>query len=90
MGVSVAFAAIESYVTVAGTSVPPEFRSSKVEPVTVAGSSASLKVAVTVLATGTSVAPAAGVTFVTVGAVVSRATATPASAVISAAVSARL
>ena len=57
--------------TVAATSALPDVRSSNVVPFTVAGSSASLKVAVTLVATATFVAPLAGVRPVTVGGVVS-------------------
>ena len=56
------------------TSVLPGPRSSKVLALTVAASSASLKVAVTVVETGTAVAPLVGVVAVTVGGVVSGAT----------------
>ena len=91
MGVSVAFAASASYVTVAGTSVPPQFaelerragHGRRIHRLVERGRHGAWRRAA-------SVAPAAGVTCVTVGGVVSRATATAESAAISAAVSARL
>ena len=73
LGVNVAIRVAASYVTFAGTSVPAASRSSKVELLIVAGSIASLNVALTVVNVVTPVADAAGDLDVIVGAVVSAA-----------------
>jgi hypothetical protein len=60
LGVSVAELVLALYVTDAMTKMPSVSRNSKVEAVTVAGSIASLKVAVTAVPVATAVAPGAG------------------------------
>ena len=70
-GISVAVRVDALYVTVAATRAPPPSRKSNVLAVMVAGSTGSLKVAVSEVVTLTLVAPAAGLIVVTVGGVVS-------------------
>ena len=69
MGSRVAVRVAGFQATLAGTSCDAASRSSKFAPVTVAGASASLKVAVTIVPTTTAVAPLAGLVAVTVGGV---------------------
>jgi hypothetical protein len=71
LGASRAVRVAASYETVAAMTTLAAFRSSNAAELTVAGSSASLKVAVTTALALTLVAPAAGIVLTTVGGVVS-------------------